>query len=85
MSSRARLTIIANYLEVLERPLRMKEIYTDCIINACSPLAMVGKYDEYFEKYEKDSNTSMPTLLNIRKNLSAMLSRDTETFNRLNA
>lgn len=81
MSSRARLTIIANYLEVLERPLRMKEIYTDCIINACSPLAMVGKYDEYFEKYEKDSNTSMPTLLNIRKNLSAMLSRDTKTFN----
>lgn len=80
MGSRARLTIIANYLEALERPLRMAGICSDCIINSCSPLAMAGTYDGRYQKYDQDINMPMPTLLNIRKNLSAMLARDSRIF-----
>ena len=79
---KVRVIVIGNYLDVLERPLRSEEnIICDCIINGCSPLAMAGPYNEANLKYCNDVNMPMPALLNLRKNLSAMLSRDPKVFN----
>lgn len=77
-----RVSVVGNYLEPLERPLRTDEnIILECFINSCSPLAMVGNLDPAYVKYENDINMPMQSLLNLRKNLSSMLSRDKETFN----
>ncbi len=80
MDKKVRIIVLGNYLEVLERPLRQKNVFIDCIINNCSPLAMAGKGDSANLKYSEDRDLPMQTLLNIRKNLSAMLSKDPMKF-----
>ncbi len=77
---KTRVTVIGNYLEPLERPLRGKGVFCDVIINGCSPLAMTGDIDETKLKYCDIQDISMPCLLNIRKNLIQMLSRDPKNF-----
>lgn len=76
-----RVTVIGNYLDPLERPLRTEDnIVCDCIISSCSPLAMTGDFDTAYSRYSDDIHMPMPALLNLRKNLSAMLSRDKDKF-----
>ncbi len=71
--------IIGNSLEALERPLRQKGIYIDSIIGYCSPFAMSGKKLSVYDKYCDEIN-QMPILLNIRKNLSQMLSDNADEY-----
>lgn len=78
--SKIRVQIIGHGLNDLSEYLKQYEIYSESIISSCSPLAMAGKTDEAFFSYADDPKISMPTLLNIRKNLSQMLSRDPEKF-----
>ena len=78
-SKRVRVQIIGNYLEALERPLRRNEIVFENILNVCNPMAMEGDIIEENLKYCKNIN-HQPSLLNLRKNLSQMLSRDPENF-----
>lgn len=80
MEKKIKVQMIGNYLEALKGPLRRKGILFDSTINACNPLAMEGKRKSDNLKYCNDIN-HMPTLLNIRKNLSQMLSRNPENFN----
>lgn len=74
-----RVQVIGNYLEALERPLRSSGIQFENVLPGCSPLAMEGDIIEDNLKYCKDIN-HQPTLLNLRKNLSQMLSREPENF-----
>lgn len=80
MNKKTRVTVIGNYLEPLERPLMAKGIFFDVFINGCSPFAMSGALDETKLKHCDVQDISMSCLLNIRKNLSQMLSRDPKNF-----
>lgn len=72
--------IIGHGLNDFARYLKHYNIFTESIISSCSPLAMSGKTDQVYLKYGDDPKISMPTLLNIRKNLSQMLSHTTDKF-----
>lgn len=79
MNKNIRVQFIGNYLEDTDKILKKNGIICESFISTCNPLAMAGRKDEtVMEKY--GSINHLPTLLNIRKNLSDMLSRDTETF-----
>lgn len=79
MNKNIRVQIIGNYLEDIDKLLKNNGIICESFISTCNPLAMTGRKDELItEKYE--SINHLPTLLNIRKNLSAMLSKDVDTF-----
>lgn len=75
-----RIQIIGHGLSGFSEYLKQYEIYSESIIPSCSPLAMAGKSDEAFLAYADDPKTSMPTVINIRKNLSQILSHDPEKF-----
>lgn len=78
-NNKVRVQIIGNYLEPLERPLMNNGILFESVIPSCSPLAMEGDIIEDNLKYCNGIN-QQPALLNLRKNLSQMLSRDPENF-----
>lgn len=78
--SKVRVQIIGNYLEPLEKLLNDRSIAVDSIISKCNPLAMTGKTDISYIEYAEKSDTKMLSVLNIRKNLNQMLSRDPEIF-----
>lgn len=77
---KVRVQIVGNYLSDLVKPLREKGIVTESIIEQCNPLAMVGTPNHKYEKYAEDPKMIMQEVLNIRKNLSQMLSRNTDNF-----
>lgn len=76
---KTRITIIGNYLESLDQPLRKRGIFIDNMISFCHPFAMAG---DIIKDNLKFCNTAdqPATLLNLRKNLSNMLSRDVLTY-----
>lgn len=80
MKKKTRCTVIGDYLEPLERPLREKGILFDVMIQSVSPFAMAADVDETNMCYCEDRELSMSMLLNLRKNLSQMLSRNPEHF-----
>lgn len=79
-NSKVRVQIIGNYLEPLEKMLNDRNITVDSIITKCNPLAMVGKGDKSYMDYAEKKDTKMLSVLNIRKNLDQMLSRDPRSF-----
>lgn len=80
MKTKARIVMIGNYLDDIEAYLRRNYgIFCNELINCCNPLAMVGKKDDMLADKFKNIN-SMPTQLNLRKNLSQMLSRDANNY-----
>ena len=78
MKDKVRVLFIGNYLDQLERPLRYRGILSD-YIDGCSPFAMAGDTLPTNLKYANDLD-HRPTVLNIRKNLSQMLSHNSENF-----
>lgn len=79
MNKCVRVQLIGNYLEEMDKILKKNGIICESFISTCNPLALTGKRDEtVINKFEKINH--LPTLLSIRKNLSAMLSRDPNVF-----
>lgn len=72
--------IVGNGLDQMANALKEYNIFAENIIGSCNPLAMAGKTDSSFFKFCDNPNASMVELLNIRKNLSQMLSHDPENF-----
>lgn len=79
MGKRVKIQVIGGYLESLKMPLEGNDIILESTISGCNPLAMEGKNNPDYLKYCNDID-HMPTLLNIRKNLSQMLSHDPKDF-----
>lgn len=71
--------VIGNYLEALEWTLRYHGILFENIISVCNPLAMQGDIIDDNLKF-CNGIVNQPTLLNLRKNLSQMLSHNAESF-----
>lgn len=72
--------IIGHGLDDFSHQLKHYNIYTESIISSCSPLAMSGKTDKAYLKYADNPKISMPVLLNVRKNLSQMISHSSDNY-----
>lgn len=77
---KTRVQIIGNYLDPLERLLNGYNIAVDSCIAKCNPLAMIGKTDDSYLKYAEDPEANFIRVLNIKKNLNQMLSRNSDNF-----
>ena len=75
-----RVQIIGNYLNELNSVLKEHDIICENVIDACSPFAMAGKSEQCYLEHCEDQNTPMLTFLNIKKNLSQLLSHDEKNF-----
>lgn len=75
-----RIQTIGSFLDLLKKYLEPENIVIESSITGCNPLAMEGKTDEQYIKYGGDINAQLRQVLNIRKNLSSMLSREPEKF-----
>lgn len=72
--------IIGNYLNGLIKYLKQNNIHCDEVIDSCSPLAMAGQSNQSYYNLSEDIETPMLTVLNIKKNLTQMLSHDEKNF-----
>lgn len=79
-NKRINVQIIGHYLQGLQEPLKQHGIFTECLIDTCSTLTMAGQTDKSYFKYCEDKKMTMPVLLDIKKNLSQMLSHDPQNF-----
>ena len=79
-NKKIRIQTIGSFIDQLKKYLEPENIVVESSIIGCSPLAMEGKTDEQYAKYGDDINAQLKQVLNIRKNLSSMLSRDPEKF-----
>lgn len=79
-NKKIRIQTIGSFIDQLKKYLEPENIVIESSIIGCSPLAMEGKTDEQYAKYGDDINAQLKQVLNIRKNLSSMLSRDPEKF-----
>ncbi len=78
--NKSRIQIVGSYLEQVTRVLDTMGIFTENIINNCSPLAMTGTFDKTYQKYSDMPDLKPHELLNIRKNLKKVLSHDPNNF-----
>lgn len=74
-----KIIIIGAGLKKVETELKHKGIACTEFIDFCNPLSMVGERDEHLLGMS-DKTNSMPTHLDIKKNLAKMLSKDPEDF-----
>ena len=79
METKARVIMIGNYLDTIGAYLKHSGIACNELICSCNPLAMVGSINSKYVDEYKNIN-SMQTQLNIRKNLSQMLSVDEKDY-----
>lgn len=76
---KAKVVMIGANLKGIETELKHSGIRCTELISGCSPLSMTGKHDESVLKLSRNVD-DMPTLLDIKKNLSQMLSRNPDFF-----
>ena len=77
---RYKIQIIGSYLEQISKVLDSMDIFTENIINNCSPLAMTGTFDPAYQKYSDMPELKPHELISIRKNLDKVLSHDPKKF-----
>ena len=80
MGKKVRVQMIGSFLDNLIKYFDKLDIISESIIQSCNPLAMSGKKDKSYFDLCNDINMPMSGLLNIRKNLDQMLSRDSDNF-----
>lgn len=76
---KAKIIMLGLNLKKVETKLKYSGIECTEIISRCNPLSMIGERDESLLEMSKQTN-NMHTHLDIKKNLSQMLSKDPKNF-----